>query len=349
MRTTYRRRRERSACDGRGLRLVAVPVVNGDLLDPGRDRAPARRVRSRQQTGEALTENDTIGCAEAGAELLDQCDDLGGLTRSRSEEHTSELQSPCNLVCRLLLEKNKRAHGCLPATARPNGPAGLKCPPEIQPKAETATDSPRPCASAIAMRLSPLVAMIAPAPTKKNMNVPAASARSTRAWSVMRRLFCTCGRLPPRRGEQGAHPHDPSRFRRHAGRRCQHGMGRDHRRFVERLRELATAAPARPLEARSREASRVGVGLHLGLAGIREGWRDLQNSFRFEGARGNASALRRSRSGSQARLRSRPDRCGEAHLEEGRLRATGRCFLFFFNQAGPPDLTPLSLPDAFRI
>src|SRR2546426_9352220 len=27
--------------------------------------------------------------------------------RSRSEEHTSELQSPCNLVCRLLLEKKK--------------------------------------------------------------------------------------------------------------------------------------------------------------------------------------------------------------------------------------------------
>src|SRR5256885_8566137 len=26
----------------------------------------------------------------------------------RSEEHTSELQSPCNLVCRLLLEKTKR-------------------------------------------------------------------------------------------------------------------------------------------------------------------------------------------------------------------------------------------------
>src|SRR5256885_8400948 len=27
--------------------------------------------------------------------------------RIRSEEHTSELQSPCNLVCRLLLEKKK--------------------------------------------------------------------------------------------------------------------------------------------------------------------------------------------------------------------------------------------------
>src|SRR2546426_1341625 len=32
----------------------------------------------------------------------------------RSEEHTSELQSPCNLVCRLLLEKKKkhRAYIC---------------------------------------------------------------------------------------------------------------------------------------------------------------------------------------------------------------------------------------------
>src|SRR2546426_6629864 len=29
-------------------------------------------------------------------------------SRSRSEEHTSELQSPCNLVCRLLLEKKKK-------------------------------------------------------------------------------------------------------------------------------------------------------------------------------------------------------------------------------------------------
>src|SRR6266566_5732312 len=33
---------------------------------------------------------------------------VGALARSfRSEEHTSELQSPCNLVCRLLLEKKK--------------------------------------------------------------------------------------------------------------------------------------------------------------------------------------------------------------------------------------------------
>src|SRR2546426_9357168 len=31
------------------------------------------------------------------------------VARQRSEEHTSELQSPCNLVCRLLLEKKKKA------------------------------------------------------------------------------------------------------------------------------------------------------------------------------------------------------------------------------------------------
>src|SRR2546426_8875286 len=29
---------------------------------------------------------------------------------TRSEEHTSELQSPCNLVCRLLLEKKKKTN-----------------------------------------------------------------------------------------------------------------------------------------------------------------------------------------------------------------------------------------------
>src|ERR1039457_7406674 len=41
----------------------------------------------------------TIGCvfAEGGTTIENH----------RSEEHTSELQSPCNLVCRLLLEKKK--------------------------------------------------------------------------------------------------------------------------------------------------------------------------------------------------------------------------------------------------
>src|SRR5256885_11730117 len=45
-----------------------------------------------------------IGQAQAAAPLRVP------LVRERSEEHTSELQSPCNLVCRLLLEKKKNNH-----------------------------------------------------------------------------------------------------------------------------------------------------------------------------------------------------------------------------------------------
>src|SRR5256885_12136298 len=41
---------------------------------------------------------------------LPQClaAEQGQLAHARSEEHTSELQSPCNIVCRLLLEKKKK-------------------------------------------------------------------------------------------------------------------------------------------------------------------------------------------------------------------------------------------------
>src|SRR5256885_7338408 len=42
-----------------------------------------------------------------------------GDPQGRSEEHTSELQSPCNLVCRLLLEKKKNSFICMsPQCAR---------------------------------------------------------------------------------------------------------------------------------------------------------------------------------------------------------------------------------------
>src|SRR2546426_3196241 len=47
--------------------------------------------------------------AQNNAYLLDFA--AGNIVRidaKRSEEHTSELQSPCNLVCRLLLEKKKK-------------------------------------------------------------------------------------------------------------------------------------------------------------------------------------------------------------------------------------------------
>src|SRR5256885_12151536 len=50
----------------------------------------------------------------AGHPDIDQNDFAGrgrnAVQRFRSEEHTSELQSPCNLVCRLLLEKKKNIY-----------------------------------------------------------------------------------------------------------------------------------------------------------------------------------------------------------------------------------------------
>src|SRR5256885_10902178 len=65
-----------------------------------------------------------VGDLEAGAhprERGDRGDEpvLRAAVHARSEEHTSELQSPCNLVCRLLLEKKKAAQLIDPTPGRP--------------------------------------------------------------------------------------------------------------------------------------------------------------------------------------------------------------------------------------
>src|SRR5256885_6117693 len=49
--------------------------------------------------------------------------------RRRSEEHTSELQSPCNLVCRLLLEKKKNHSWPVTAEMPVTGPLVHACLP----------------------------------------------------------------------------------------------------------------------------------------------------------------------------------------------------------------------------
>src|SRR5256885_12783568 len=48
------------------------------------------------------------GARDRHALLLAAGELQAALAHHRSEEHTSELQSPCNLVCRLLLEKKKK-------------------------------------------------------------------------------------------------------------------------------------------------------------------------------------------------------------------------------------------------
>src|SRR5205807_9097551 len=62
---------------------------SGEMLAPGFERTSTRRT-------------------EEGFDAEDFCDSSCASISPRSEEHTSELQSPCNLVCRLLLEKKKK-------------------------------------------------------------------------------------------------------------------------------------------------------------------------------------------------------------------------------------------------
>src|SRR5256885_6361462 len=71
---------------GGGDRRIALPLDLREQMD-----RQAGRFRARQEQGQV-----DVG----------KRDDEG--EDRRSEEHTSELQSPCNLVCRLLLEKKKK-------------------------------------------------------------------------------------------------------------------------------------------------------------------------------------------------------------------------------------------------
>src|SRR2546426_2489991 len=77
---------------------------------------------------------DLPGWPPAAAQILqDHVQPVARAGSVRSEEHTSELQSPCNLVCRLLLEKKKRktraafdlvCYGAMPVSCAPRGSSG---------------------------------------------------------------------------------------------------------------------------------------------------------------------------------------------------------------------------------
>src|SRR2546426_8093626 len=74
------------------LRLLVVGTVCGTLVSP-------RSATAQAQAPKAL------------------------VITARSEEHTSELQSPCNLVCRLLLEKKKKDRRYVPLCTKPTDPS----------------------------------------------------------------------------------------------------------------------------------------------------------------------------------------------------------------------------------
>src|SRR5688572_32706440 len=69
-----------------------------------------RSVFGRSPIAQALCAlGQVLGYAPVAVDLGGQ--GPGGLDALRSEEHTSELQSQSNLVCRLLLEKKKNTRG----------------------------------------------------------------------------------------------------------------------------------------------------------------------------------------------------------------------------------------------
>src|SRR2546426_4599912 len=72
----------------------ALPICSTTARASRSTTSPSRRCRSKRCW--------SIFCASATRSPG------RSTSRARSEEHTSELQSPCNLVCRLLLEKKKK-------------------------------------------------------------------------------------------------------------------------------------------------------------------------------------------------------------------------------------------------
>src|SRR5688500_19524414 len=73
---------------------------------------PSRKARSppSTQAGGLNAAFRSSAAASNGSCGESQGENIAAPTQTsvRSEEHTSELQSPCNLVCRLLLEKKKK-------------------------------------------------------------------------------------------------------------------------------------------------------------------------------------------------------------------------------------------------
>src|SRR6266566_2577224 len=93
-------------------------VIGGELRPPPVDGSQRSRTTpssgtSRPIANSAVTPSGASTITPSGSAASCASPDAGRNASSsapseRSEEHTSELQSPCNLVCRLLLEKKKK-------------------------------------------------------------------------------------------------------------------------------------------------------------------------------------------------------------------------------------------------
>src|SRR2546426_8093983 len=96
--TLFRSLQSQSRGEARRYRALAFDVARRAFTPMPRDTA-----FEYYETMERFTASGRYNQAP-GPALVPETD-LGTYNGARSEEHTSELQSPCNLVCRLLLEK----------------------------------------------------------------------------------------------------------------------------------------------------------------------------------------------------------------------------------------------------
>src|SRR5207248_9210761 len=82
---------------------IRDPRTNAAVIATRRD-SHARLVCEALRSGKHVFVEEPLAIAQAE---IDQVQETWAALPDRSEEHTSELQSPYDLVCRLLLEKKK--------------------------------------------------------------------------------------------------------------------------------------------------------------------------------------------------------------------------------------------------
>src|SRR2546426_5861750 len=100
-------------------------LENGSTRSPGQGSTVGWTTGPVDGTGDGGRGTGAVAGALAPVSMKPRMSCL--VTRpARSEEHTSELQSPCNLVCRLLLEKKKKPEGTAASTTMMSVPTALQ-------------------------------------------------------------------------------------------------------------------------------------------------------------------------------------------------------------------------------
>src|SRR2546426_7445054 len=102
-----------SIAAGAAARITPCSCDTDATVSSGWSLTAPNAVSSPRWVGPISLDSDRAPASTTKCDAPGWCDTTVASTEtvvSRSEEHTSELQSPCNLVCRLLLEKKKRGY-----------------------------------------------------------------------------------------------------------------------------------------------------------------------------------------------------------------------------------------------